>query len=219
LGNLLSERCFVLPYTFAHAGGVSGQLFSVAWAVAIFLEILAAESVGKLISMQRRAATKAHNKPNVTGGSIMLRSRSKSVSHAAAHSPVRQYTKVKVGERVRGRDGNFGTVLELMGDHALCLFDPPCKRIKLKKPLSLTQPQLERLNNESIRLGFSANIWENKVAALPRDQRFKIVKVFQHKDGHSNIRLDLFIGPNKDNLYSVWLDVTPDAWAAIQKSR
>ena len=66
-----------------------------------------------------------------------------------------------------------------------------------------------------------ANIWENKVAALPRDQRFEIVKVFQHVNGkgHRNIRLELRIGPNKNDLYAVLLDVTADAWAAIQKGR
>ena len=143
--------------------------------------------------------------------------RSKSVKRPLPHAQ----PKVKPGDQILGPDGNFGTFLHWSGDHALCLFDPPCKRLAVKKPLSLTKPQIERLNNESIRLGLRANIWENKVAALPRDQRFEIVKVFQHNDekGHRNIRLDLRIGPNKDDLYPVFLDVTADAWAEIQKGR
>ena len=122
--------------------------------------------------------------------------------------------------QILGPDGNFGKVLELAGDYVLCLFDPPCKRLKVNKPLSLTQPQLERLNNESIRLGLRANLWENMVAALPRE-RFKIVEVFQHVNGkgHRNIRLGLLIGPHKDDLLHVLLDVTADAWAEIQKGR
>jgi hypothetical protein len=107
-----------------------------------------------------------------------------------------------------------------MGDHALCLFDPPCKRLPFKKRLSLTQQQLERLNNESIRLGFRANLWENTVAALPHHLRFKIAKVYRHEDanGHSNIRLAVRVGPSANDLREVLLDVTPDAWAEIQKT-
>ena len=143
------------------------------------------------------------------------------LSKSAKRPPPNAQSKVRVGDEVVGPDGNFGNVLELTGAYALCLLEAPCKRLNLKKGLSLTQPQLERLNNESIRLGLRANIWENKVAALPCEQRFKIVRVFQHidKDGHSNIRLDLLIGPNKDDLHTVFLDVTADAWAEIQKGR
>jgi hypothetical protein len=145
---------------------------------------------------------------------------SRFLSKSATRSAPRTH-KVKPGDEVVGPDANFGEVLELVGDHALCLLEAPGKRLKLKKPLSLTQPQLERLNNESIRLGLRANIWENKVAALPRDQRFKIVRVFQHtdQDGHRTIRLDLLVGPNKDDMRACLLDVTADAWATIQKGR
>ena len=145
----------------------------------------------------------------------------RSLSTSVPHTPIRQYNKVKVGDQVHGPDGNLGTVLELRGNHALCLFEPPCKRVKFKKPLSLTKQQLERLNNESIRLGFRANLWENKVAGFPREQRFEIVKVFRHEDanGHHNIRLSILVGPNKDDLCDILLDVTADAWAEIQKSR
>ena len=143
------------------------------------------------------------------------------MSRSISKSALCTQPKVKPGDEVVGPDGNFGTVMEVVGDHAYCVLEAPCKRLKLKKSLSISQPQLERLNNESIRLNLRANIWENMVAALPRDQQFEIVRAFQHidKDGHRNIRLDLLVGPTKDDLHAALLDVTADAWAEIQRGR
>lgn len=98
------------------------------------------------------------------------------MSRSISKSALCTQPKVKPGDEVVGPDGNFGTVMEVVGDHAYCVLEAPCKRLKLKKSLSISQPQLERLNNESIRLNLRANIWENMVAALPRDQQFEIVR-------------------------------------------
>ena len=50
-------------------------------------------------------------------------------------------------------------------------------------------------------------------------QRKGIFTLTQLSYVHRNIRLDLLIGPNKDDLHPVLLDVTADTWADIQKNR
>jgi hypothetical protein len=82
----------------------------------------------------------------------------------------------------------------------------------------LTQPQLVEANNESIRLGFSRNLVEEKVAELPANLNFPIVAAWDHTSGEGlkNIRLELAVGPHGEDLHHVFLDVTPDTWAKLQ---
>ena len=81
----------------------------------------------------------------------------------------------------------------------------------------LTQPRLVEANNESIRLGFSRNLAEERIASLPADLKFSIINAWNHTSGEGlkNIRLLLLVGPHADDLHHVFLDVTPDTWAAI----
>jgi hypothetical protein len=81
----------------------------------------------------------------------------------------------------------------------------------------LTQLQLVGANDESIRLGFSRNLVEEKIADLPADLNFPIVHAWDHTSGEGlkNIRLGILIGPHGDDLNQVILDVTSDTWAKL----
>jgi hypothetical protein len=78
-----------------------------------------------------------------------------------------------------------------------------CVPIRLNQIHYLTQQQLVAANNESIRLGFSRNLIEKKVARLPLSGRFPVVSAWHHTsgEGQTNIRLELIVGRHtKDNL-------------------
>ena len=82
----------------------------------------------------------------------------------------------------------------------------------------LTQPQLVEANNESIKLGFSRNLVEEKITELSAKLNFPIVEAWIHTSGEGlmNIRLMLLVGPHGEDLHHVYLDVTPDTWAKVQ---
>jgi hypothetical protein len=83
----------------------------------------------------------------------------------------------------------------------------------------LTRPQLVRINKESIRLGFSRNLIEEKIAKLPSHFKLPILSAWDHTSGEGwkNVRLELLIGPDSKHLQPCCLDVTYDTWAKIMK--
>ena len=95
-----------------------------------------------------------------------------------------------------------------------------CEPICLDRLCYLTQRQLIAANNESIRLGFSRNLIEKKIAKLPLWGRFPVVSAWHHTSGQgqTNIRLELIVGRNaKDKNYCT-LDVPFDTWERMKRN-
>lgn len=105
--------------------------------------------------------------------------------------------------------------------------------IPLPCPLNITGKQLKRFNAESIRLGFSRNL--KNLKRIPDDLNIPIFTAFRHVSADPipkrNIRLmfslPTFIPPNwreqikkvVKSLTNVFLDVTPDTFAAIRRQK
>ena len=83
----------------------------------------------------------------------------------------------------------------------------------------ISQSLLVKANEESIRLGFSRTL-EDLISQLPADLKFPIFAAWNHTSGEGlrNIRLNILIGTNADDLDPCFLDVTPDTWAKIKKN-
>ena len=102
------------------------------------------------------------------------------------------------------------------------------------EPLFITGKQLKQFNQESIRLGFSRNLWPKKIERkIPDDMIIPICQAYHHMSSTdesplNNIRLafslPMFIPRNwrqrirkvVRSLTDVALDVTPDTWAVIR---
>ena len=53
----------------------------------------------------------------------------------------------------------------------------------------LTQPQLVKANDESIRLGFSRNLVEDKIAQLPAHLKFPVLGAWDHTSGEGCVSI------------------------------
>jgi hypothetical protein len=102
------------------------------------------------------------------------------------------------------------------------------------EPLFITGKQLKQFNAESIRLGFSRNLWPKKIGRkIPDDMIIPICQAFHHTSSTDNpplrnirlvFSLPKFVPTNwrqrikkvTRSLATVFLDVTPDAWAVIR---
>lgn len=83
----------------------------------------------------------------------------------------------------------------------------------------IPHPILLKVNEESIQLGFSQNLVE-KIAELPCHLNFPILRAWNHTsgDGLNNIRLEILVGPDANDLHHCLLDVTPNTWATIMEN-
>ena len=95
-----------------------------------------------------------------------------------------------------------------------------CEPIRLNRIHYLTQRQLIAANNESIRLGFSRNLIEKKVARLPVDFKFPVVSAWHHTsgEGQTNIRLELIVGKHTKDINYCTLDVPYDTWERLKRN-
>ena len=86
------------------------------------------------------------------------------------------------------------------------------------KRVSMSGKQLERLNRESIRLGFSRNL---NLPPINAGMRFPIEEAWAHTShkGEDNIRIAFIFATDRlgTGACTLTLDITPDAWAAIKK--
>jgi hypothetical protein len=84
----------------------------------------------------------------------------------------------------------------------------------------ISQRQLVKANEESIRLGFSRNLVGDLIAQLSANLKFPILSACKHTSGKGmkTIRLFVLIGSDAENLNPCFLDVTPETWAEIKKN-
>ena len=95
-----------------------------------------------------------------------------------------------------------------------------CEPICLDRLCYLTQRQLVAANNESLRLGFSRNLIEKKVARLPVDFKFPVLSAWHHTSGQgqTNIRLELIVGRHTKDINYCTLDVPFDTWERLKRN-